>query len=216
MSCGTSLLVRFAKQYVSDRSKLRTGLDNFAAQQKTAKQDIRSAVGELRKQRKWAVIVEVYEWYLLTRRFKPDVTTFNVLMDAYGKQGAIAQAEAVFARMAAWLILPDAVSYNVMMSAYSRAGQLENAEKVLERMKEKGYKPGPVTFNVLLELYGKHGRVKKAEEVFREMSHGGDKPSVNAYTLMINVLGGLTRRRKSSTACTALSACPTSRHSQRC
>jgi pentatricopeptide repeat protein len=97
--------------------------------------------------------------------------TYNELLDAYGKAGNLAKAEAVFAE-AKELGLADEFSYSALLDAYGKAGSLPKAEAVFAEAKEAGLL-NDVTYTALLDAYRKAGNLAKAEEVFAEAKAAG-------------------------------------------
>ena len=78
---------------------------------------------------------------------KPNVTTYNTLMNAYGTNHV--EAEKVLKRMKIDKVTPNVETYNTLMNAYG-ANHVE-AEKVLTRMKEDGVQPDAVTHRTLMK-----------------------------------------------------------------
>ena len=55
----------------------------------------------------------------------PNVVTFNTVINACGKAGRAADAEAVLASMDEHGLQPDKVSFTALVDAYGRAGEVE-------------------------------------------------------------------------------------------
>lgn len=118
-------------------------LESFCKQHKGGGQgDFRAAVRELRRQHEWQKLIQVLEWYLHSDWLKPSVNTFNLLMEAYGRVGAVDKAEAIFDSLPSATCIPSLDSYNVLLAAYLRVGQLGKAEEAYISLQAKGYKPG--------------------------------------------------------------------------
>lgn len=100
--------------------------------------------------------LQIFEWILQAKMFKPDVGCFNMLMDAYGRNKQWAEAEKTFHLMKSFQCVPTEISFNVLMAAFSRGGQLEKAEALFDEMKESNYAPGIVhTLNCVVYFTSK-------------------------------------------------------------
>ncbi|KAK1400562.1 hypothetical protein POM88_000167 [Heracleum sosnowskyi] len=77
-----------------------------------------------------------------TRNIFPNVRTFSILVDAYGKEGMVKDAEDVIEFMIRRGHYPNVVTYNSLMDEYCLRGQVDKALAVLETtMKTRGIVP---------------------------------------------------------------------------
>lgn len=67
---------------------------------------------------------------MLSRGMKPDVVSYNTVMDACGKAGEYLKALELFALMEDMGVRPDRVSFNTAMDACTRAIKWETALQV--------------------------------------------------------------------------------------
>ena len=67
---------------------------------------------------------------MLQRGLKPDVVSYNTVMDACGKAGEYEKALELFSAMEVEGVLPDRVSFNTAMDACNRALQWQTALQV--------------------------------------------------------------------------------------
>ncbi|KAK1400457.1 hypothetical protein POM88_000062 [Heracleum sosnowskyi] len=110
-----------------------------------------------------------------TRNIFPNVRTFSILVDAYGKEGMVKDAEDVIEFMIRRGHYPNVVTYNSLMDGYCLRGQVDKALAVLETtMKTRGIVPNTrltptiETYNTILQGSFHTGRHVEAQIFFKE------------------------------------------------
>ncbi|GBG76979.1 hypothetical protein CBR_g23310 [Chara braunii] len=181
------LLVKM--QNAKSKEELEECLEDHCGNDRAKKEDVLRACRELRNSYDWQRVAQTFYWMLRYPVFKPDVDTFNLLMDVCCKLNKYGEAEAVFRSMDEVMCMPNVTTYNVMMNVYRKSGETKKAELLFTRLKAAGYRPGLVTYNTIIDMFGKAGLVSKAEEVFEEMIERRCFPVERTYISLINMYG---------------------------
>jgi pentatricopeptide repeat protein len=117
---------------------------------------------------------------------KPDVYTYNTMIDVYAKNGKLEQAIEVFTSMKRDEVKPNVITYNTTIDAYAKNHQLAKAKEIFASMKKDGIKPCVITYNVMIDAYAKNERMDEAIEIFASMKKDGIKPDLYTYNSMID------------------------------
>ncbi|KAL4564199.1 hypothetical protein LXL04_028255 [Taraxacum kok-saghyz] len=120
--------------------------------------------------------------------FSPNTTTYNVILDVYGKSGLFKKARQVF-----WMAKKqgtiDVISYNTIVSAYGKSQDLRNMASVARRMKFNGFSVSLEAYNSMLDAYGKAGEMEKFKNVLLRMKESNCGADSYTYNIMINIYG---------------------------
>ncbi|CAI5535715.1 unnamed protein product [Closterium sp. Naga37s-1] len=120
----------------------------------------------------------------------PDLISFSVKINAYGRAKEVEKAEAAWEEMRLRGITPDAKAYTTMMTVYGKAGQPDKAEQLLDAMLAAACKPSPVTLCSLVTAYGLAGRPDDAQRVFDKVLAQTDiKPDCHVFTALSAAFG---------------------------
>ncbi|KAL2331136.1 hypothetical protein Fmac_018717 [Flemingia macrophylla] len=120
---------------------------------------------------------------------KPKLSsTYNVLIDLYGKAGRLSDAADVFSEMLKAGVPVDVCTFNTMMFVCGSHGNLVEAEALLGMMEEKGVSPDTKTFNILLSLYADAGDMDAAVACYRRTREAGLSPDEVTYRALLGVL----------------------------
>nr|KJB75395.1 hypothetical protein B456_012G039700 [Gossypium raimondii] len=121
----------------------------------------------------------------------PDVVSYALLINAYGKARREEEALAVFEEMldAGIRYTPDICSYTTMLSAYVNASDMEGAEKFFTRLKRDGLKPNIVTYGTLMKGYAKVNSLEKMMETYEEMRLSSIKANQTIFTTLMDAYG---------------------------
>lgn len=89
---------------------------------------------------------------------KPDVYTYNTVMNMYVKAGAsLAKVVSLFKEMCVEGIVPDVVSYDILLAACATAEYVKQAKQIFDAMKKRGVKPTVVSYTSLITVYANSG-----------------------------------------------------------
>jgi len=120
---------------------------------------------------------------------KPQLaTTFNTLIDLYGKAGRLNDAAEVFAEMLNAGVAPDTYTFNTLIHIYGSSGNLTEAEAFLNKMEERGVSPDTKTYNTFFSLYAEAGNVNTALQCYWKIRNAGLFPDVVTHTAVLNML----------------------------
>ncbi|XP_020243596.1 putative pentatricopeptide repeat-containing protein At1g02420, partial [Asparagus officinalis] len=210
------VLARVAKvcslpQTVSDFRKFRNLADPFdtscfnallrALCQEKGMGDARSAYHSLKREFKpniatfnillsgWKGVEDAEGFFgeMLELRVKPDLVTYNCLIDVYCKNREIEKARGVFDRMRGEEIWPDLISYTSLIGGLGLIGQPDKARDVLSEMREVGCLPDVAAYNAAIRNYCIAKRLRDAFKLMEEMGLRGLSPNATSYNLFFRV-----------------------------
>ncbi|CAH9123146.1 unnamed protein product [Cuscuta epithymum] len=119
-------------------------------------------------------------------RFAPDVKTYSILLEGWGREPNLPKAREIYAMMVAAGCGPDIVTYGIMVDILCKAGQVEEAVKVVKEMEFGGCKPTSFIYSILIHTYGMHNRIEDAIDTFHEMQRSGVHADVAIYNSLIS------------------------------
>lgn len=124
---------------------------------------------------------------------KPRLTsTYNTLIDLYGKAGRLGDAADVFAGMLKSGVAMDTITFNTMIFTCGSHGHLSEAESLLDKMEERGITPDTRTYNIFLSLYASVGNIDAAIKCYRKIREVGLFPDTITHRAMLHELCGRT------------------------
>ncbi|KAE8075877.1 hypothetical protein FH972_014560 [Carpinus fangiana] len=120
---------------------------------------------------------------------KPRLTsTYNTLIDLYGKAGRLKDAADVFAEMLKSGVAMDTITFNTMIFTCGSHGNLSEAELLLTKMEERCIRPDTKTFNIFLSLYAEAGNVDAALKCYRKIREVGLFPDNVTHRAVLHIL----------------------------
>ncbi|OMO98776.1 hypothetical protein COLO4_13706 [Corchorus olitorius] len=106
-----------------------------------------------------------------SQTIKPQLTsTYNTLIDLYGKAGRLRDAAEVFSEMLKSGVAMDTITFNTMIFICGSHGHLSEAESLLSKMEERGFSPDTKTYNIFLSLYAGVGNIDRALEYYSKIT----------------------------------------------
>uniref|UniRef100_A0ACD5VII5 Uncharacterized protein n=1 Tax=Avena sativa TaxID=4498 RepID=A0ACD5VII5_AVESA len=116
--------------------------------------------------------------------------SYNMVLDALGRNGRLDDAVQLFDRMCTEHDPPRRIaanlgSFNVMVDAYCRVERFQDAIEVFGKMGEKRCTPDALSYNSLIDWLGKNELVGEAEGLYKEMGERGINPDEYTYVLLI-------------------------------
>ncbi|KAK9081017.1 hypothetical protein Syun_030697 [Stephania yunnanensis] len=125
---------------------------------------------------------------------RPDVVSYNILIDGCILVDDSAGALAYFNEMRAQGISPSKVSYTTLMKAFALSGQAKLAQKVFNEMvKDPRVKVDLVAWNMLVEGYCRLGLIEEAKKMVQRLREDGFHPDISTYGSLAN---GIALARK--------------------
>ncbi|XP_017235388.1 putative pentatricopeptide repeat-containing protein At1g12700, mitochondrial [Daucus carota subsp. sativus] len=127
----------------------------------------------------------------------PDVYTYSVLVNGYGKRKMVEEARNIVLRMIKMDEYPNIVTYTTLMQAYCLQGNMDQALTVLICMMNSMIIPNCWSYNVLMDGYCKKLEVHNALNLLRNMAREGLEPTNESYSILLHGLCQMgTRDRK--------------------
>ncbi|CAL1412010.1 unnamed protein product [Linum trigynum] len=121
---------------------------------------------------------------------RPNVVTYNTLIDSYGKAKMFMEMEATLVQMLSEQnCAPDVWTMNSAMRAFGGSGQIEMMEKCYDKFQSSGIEPNIKTFNILLDSYGKAGEYQKMSAVMEYMQKYHYSWTIVTYNVVIDAFG---------------------------
>jgi len=122
---------------------------------------------------------------------KPCLTsTYNTLIDLYGKAGRLKDAAEVFSEMLKSGVAMDTITFNTMIFTCGSHGLLSEAESLLDKMEERRISPDTRTYNIFLSLYADAGNINAALECYWKIRNVGLVPDIVSHRTILHILCG--------------------------
>ncbi|XP_057446928.1 pentatricopeptide repeat-containing protein At1g77360, mitochondrial [Lotus japonicus] len=118
-------------------------------------------------------------------RFEPDLKTYSILLEGWGKDPNLPKARETFREMVSAGCSPDVVSYGIMVDILCKAGRVDEAVEVVKDMDDNNCMPTSFIYSVLVHTYGVENRIEDAIDTFLEMERKGIKADVVVYNALI-------------------------------
>ncbi|AEE27428.1 putative pentatricopeptide repeat-containing protein [Arabidopsis thaliana] len=119
---------------------------------------------------------------------KPDVVTYNSLIDVYCKDREIEKAYKLIDKMREEEETPDVITYTTVIGGLGLIGQPDKAREVLKEMKEYGCYPDVAAYNAAIRNFCIARRLGDADKLVDEMVKKGLSPNATTYNLFFRVL----------------------------
>ncbi|KAJ8899295.1 hypothetical protein K2173_018269 [Erythroxylum novogranatense] len=127
---------------------------------------------------------------MASQGIRPNVVTYNTLIDAYGKAKMFEEMEATLVGMLDQQNCePDVWTMNSTLRAFGASGQIEMMEKCYEKFESAGIEPNIKTFNILLDSYGKSENYQKMGAVMEYMQKYHYSWTIVTYNVVIDAFG---------------------------
>ncbi|KAG2717730.1 hypothetical protein I3760_03G189600 [Carya illinoinensis] len=126
---------------------------------------------------------------------QPDVVSYALLINAYGKARREDEALAVFEEMLDAGVRPTHKAYNIMLDAFAISGMVEQARILFKsmkrdrRLKQDGFEPNVVTYGALIKGYAKINNLEKMMDIYEEMQSRGLKANQTVLTTIMDAYG---------------------------
>ncbi|KAL1295718.1 hypothetical protein HN51_056568 [Arachis hypogaea] len=131
---------------------------------------------------------------------RPDVVSYALLINAYGKARREEEALAVFEEMLDAGVRPTRKAYNILLDAFSISGMVEQARTVFKSMRRDRCSPDICSYTTMLSAYVNASDMEGAEKFFKRLIQDGFEPNVVTYGTLIkgyakiNDLGKVTQK----------------------
>lgn len=118
---------------------------------------------------------------------KPDIVSYNSLIDVYCKSKEMDKAYQVFDKMQEEDISPDVITFTSLIGGLGLSGQPDKARDVLIEMKENGCYPDVAAYNAVIRNFCIAKRLGEAYELMDEMASKELNPNPTTYNLFFRV-----------------------------
>ncbi|KAK1422170.1 hypothetical protein QVD17_25104 [Tagetes erecta] len=126
---------------------------------------------------------------MLFKGFKPDVVTYNCLIDGCCKTYRIERALELFDDMVKQGCLPNRVTYNSFIRYYSATNEIDKAIEMLRRMQElKHGLPTTSSYTPIIHAFCEAGNALEAWNTLVELVDRGSIPREYTYKLVYGAL----------------------------
>ncbi|XP_057981558.1 pentatricopeptide repeat-containing protein At1g01970 [Malania oleifera] len=115
------------------------------------------------------LLLEVAEVALLEESFEANVRDYTKLIDSYGRQNRLQDAENTLLAMKRRGVTCDQVILTTLVHMYSKAGNLKLAEETFEEMKLLGQPLDRRSYGSIIMAYIRAGLPDRGESMLREM-----------------------------------------------
>ncbi|KAF5745645.1 putative pentatricopeptide repeat-containing protein [Tripterygium wilfordii] len=119
-------------------------------------------------------------------RVRPNVQTFNTLMECFFAESEFDMVEEIWAEMEKSECVANSYSYSILMSVFCEKKKMREAENLWKEMRLKIVKPDAVAYNTIIGGFCKVGEIERAEEFLREMGLEGLHSSSVTYDHLVN------------------------------
>ncbi|GFP92215.1 pentatricopeptide repeat-containing protein at2g41720 [Phtheirospermum japonicum] len=126
---------------------------------------------------------EMQKW-----RCKPDVETYNALINAHGRAGQWRWGVNIMNDMLRAAIPPSRTTYNNLINACGSSGNWREALKLSKQMTDNGVGPDLVTHNIILSAYKTGLQYSKALAYFELMKGTKVRPDTTTLNIVIDCL----------------------------
>ncbi|XP_058091452.1 small ribosomal subunit protein mS78 (rPPR3a)-like [Magnolia sinica] len=116
---------------------------------------------------------------------KPDVFSYNILIQAFCKMGSFGSAVSVLDMMEMNGVKPDLVTFNSLLNGFYTGSQFSDAEKIWTKMEEYNCVPNIISYNERLRGLVLEGKTEEAVKLVGELGSRGLKPSIFSFNSLI-------------------------------
>ncbi|KAF8387619.1 hypothetical protein HHK36_026272 [Tetracentron sinense] len=120
---------------------------------------------------------------MMQMRVKPDIVSYNCLVDVYCKSREMDKAFKVVIKMKEEEISPDVITYTSIIGGLGLIGQPDKARDVLKDMKEYGFYPDVAAYNAAIRNFCIAKRLGDAYNLMDEMVSKDLNPNATTYNL---------------------------------
>ncbi|CAH9119791.1 unnamed protein product [Cuscuta epithymum] len=136
-----------------------------------------------------AEAVEIFE-ELESSNWKPDIVSYNSLINCLGKNGDVDEAHMRFIEMQEKGMNPDVVTYSTLIECFGKTEKVEMACQMFDAMLGEGCFPNIITYNILLDCLERCGRTVEAIDLFAKLKEQGLVPDSITYSILDRLRSG--------------------------
>ncbi|KAL4038705.1 hypothetical protein IC575_002328 [Cucumis melo] len=125
---------------------------------------------------------------VLKKNTKPDVVTYNLLLNVCTLQNDAEAAENIFLEMKKTKVQPDWLSFSTLANLYCKKQLTEKAAATLKEMEKMAFKRNRLSFSSLLSLYANLGDKNEVHRIWKKLKSSFRKMSDSEYMCMVSSL----------------------------
>ncbi|XP_059664865.1 pentatricopeptide repeat-containing protein At3g59040 isoform X2 [Cornus florida] len=116
---------------------------------------------------------------------QPDVVSYALLINAYGKARKEEEALAVFEEMLDAGVRPTQKAYNILLDAFAISGMVEQARTIFKSMRRDRCSPDLCSYTTMLSAYVNASDMEGAEKFFTRIKRDGLQPNIITYGTLV-------------------------------
>ncbi|OVA16375.1 Pentatricopeptide repeat [Macleaya cordata] len=147
--------------------------------------DIFHAINRLRKLKMNKRALEVMEWVIRERPYRPKELDYSYLLEFTTKLHGVPQGETLFSRIPPEF--QNDLLYNNLVMACLDKGKIRLPLAYMKKMRELGHPISPLVFNRLIILHSSPGRRKAIPRILTQMKADKVSPHVSTYNILLKI-----------------------------
>ena len=116
---------------------------------------------------------------------KPDVVTFNTLLDAFYQESGFGEGERIWGMMLEYNVLPNNRSYALKLQALVDAGHLHGALDLFRQLENDGLKLDVNAYTYLIKGFFDQGNVTAAKRWYSKLLESGETPNRITFSVLV-------------------------------
>ncbi|EOA39159.1 hypothetical protein CARUB_v10012108mg, partial [Capsella rubella] len=130
------------------------------------------------------ILQQMKEW-----ECKPDVITYNSVLDILGRAGLVNEMLGVLSSMKEDCnVSVDIITYNTVLNGMRKACRFDMCLVIYNEMVQFGIKPDLLSYTAVIDSLGRSGNIKESLRLFDEMKQRQIRASVYVYRALIDCL----------------------------
>ncbi|CAN4099249.1 unnamed protein product [Withania somnifera] len=147
--------------------------------------DIFHTINRLRKFKFNKRALEVMEWVIRERPYRPKELDYSYLLEFTSKLHGISQAESLFSRIPSEF--QNELLYNNLILGCLNRGLIKLSLAYMKKMRELGYPISYLVFNNLIILHSSPSRKKSIPKILTQMKADKVTPHVSTFNILLKV-----------------------------
>ena len=140
------------------------------------------------RQSRYVEAMKVFEAMKTNPRSKPNLITYNCILDSCVRGGQLQKAISLFEEMDG-RVRPDLITYSTLIKGCCRSGNVKLGATYLDKMVDSNVKPDEAIFNLLMDACLSNSNCELSLEIFAKMKDMNVRPSAKTFGLLIKTYG---------------------------
>lgn len=147
--------------------------------------DIFHTINRLRKRKSNKIALEVMEWVIRERPYRPKQLDYSYLLEFTTKLHGVSQGERLFSRVPSEF--QTELLYNNLVIACLDKGKITLSLAYMRKMRELGHPISHLIFNRLIILHSSPKRKKAIPKILMQMKADKVAPHVSTYNILLKI-----------------------------